>query len=117
MNFQTVGPTVTLISRNRFVANTKPGSNTGTSIFITNGFVAGMTVEDNLFQGNVGSSAADINTPGAATPSSGIIIRNNTSIDDQTFAVINNTTGTQVLDNTITKTDPARGERHSDLAL
>ena len=110
MNIQTVGPAVTLISRNRFVANNKlAGSDpdSGTSIFITNGFVTGLTVEDNLFEGNVGDSAADINTPGTATPSSGITIRNNTSMDDSTFAVINNTTGTQVLDNSITHTNPA----------
>ena len=110
MNFETVGPAVTLISRNRFVANNKLAGvnpNSGTSIFITNGAVVGLTVEDNLFQGNVGNSAADINTPGGATPSTGITIRNNTSIDDDTFAVLNLTAGTQVLNNSITHTNPA----------
>ena len=78
---------------------------------MTNGFVAGMTVQDNLFQDNTGPNAADINTPGAATPSSGILIQNNTSDADQTFAVINNTTGTQILNNTIldaARSPPAR---------
>ena len=71
-------------------------------------------MEDNLFQGNVGNTAADINTPGIATPSSGITIRNNTSIDDATFAVMNNTTGTQVLNNTITHpTQRRRAARQS----
>ena len=67
-----------------------------------------MTVENNLFQGNVGSSAADINTPGS-TPllSSGITVSNNTSIDDDTFFVINDTTGTSVSNNTITHTNPS----------
>ena len=109
MNIHTVGPEVTLIRQNRFVANTKvPGTNpnSGTSIFVTNGHVAGMMIEDNLFQGNVGTSAADINTPGGAIPSSGITVRNNTSIDDSTFFVVNNTTGTQIANNTITHTDP-----------
>ena len=101
-NFHTVvGPGTTLIQGNRFVANTGPNPSDGSSIFVTNGFVHGMTVQDNLFQGNTGPSAANINTPGAATPSSGILIQNNTSDADQTFAVINNTTGTQVLNNTI----------------
>ncbi len=69
MNFHTVGPDVTLIRQNRFVANTKVPADpdSGSGIFVTNGPVAGMTVEDNLFQGNVGASAADINTPGTAT--------------------------------------------------
>ena len=110
MNFHTAGPEVTLFSRNRFVENNKlPGinANSGTSIFVTNGFVVGLTVENNLFQGNVGNEPAGINTAGAATPSSGITIQNNTSIDDDTFAVITNTTGTRVLNNTITHTNPA----------
>ena len=64
-------------------------------------------MEDNLFQGNVGFGGADINTPGAAAPSTGITIQNNTSIDDDTFVVINNTTGTRILNNTITHTNPA----------
>ena len=105
LNFHTVGPGATMIRHNRFVANTGPNASDGSSIFVTNGFVAGMTVEENLFQGNVGPNAADINTPGAATPSTGIVIRNNTSDADQTFAVINNTSGTQILDNTIVKPD------------
>ena len=40
MNINTVGPDVTLIRQNRFVANTKvpaTNANSGTSIFITNG--------------------------------------------------------------------------------
>ena len=82
--------------------NTGPNPSDGTSIFITNGFVAGMTVQNNLFENNTAPNAADINTPGVPdTPSTGILIQNNTSNVDQTFAVINNTTGTQILNNTI----------------
>ena len=112
MNIHTVGPDVTLIRQNRFVANIKvrdpaPNPNSGTGVFVTSGHVVGMTVEDNLFQGNVGPNAADVNTPGDGTPSSGITVRNNVSIDDATFIVMDNTTGTEVSDNAITHTDPA----------
>src|SRR4029077_16755228 len=100
--FHTVGPGVTMIQGNRFVSNTGPNPSDGTSIFITNGFVAGMTVQNNLFENNTAPNAANITTPGVPdTPSTGILIQNNTSNADQTFAVINNTTGTQILNNTI----------------
>jgi hypothetical protein len=109
-NFNTAGPADTNIRSNRFVANNLPGPNAGSSIFVTNGSVAGLVIEENLFQGNVGdgaSSPADINTPGGATSSSGIVIRNNISVDDTTFLVANNTSGTEVTANSITQTNPA----------
>ena len=57
MNFHTVGPDVTAHHAEPVRRTTiGAGQNTGTSIFITNGPVIGMLVEDNLFQGNVGGA-------------------------------------------------------------
>lgn len=109
-NFNATGPAPTEVTQNRFVENNLAGPNSGTSVFVTNGTVSNLLVADNHFEGNVGdgtSNPADINTPGGASASSGITISGNTSVDDTTFLVINNTTGTQVTGNTITQTDPA----------
>ncbi len=110
-----------LISRNRFVANNKlPGErNSGSSIFITNGDRRRNDRSRTTCsrETSAAPTAADINTPGcgrrdAETPGS----RSGTTRASTTPRSPCSTTpaGTQVLNNTITHSDPDGGERHGD---
>jgi parallel beta-helix repeat protein len=108
------------VSGNRFVKNNNDPADgkSGSGIFLSNGVPNNLTITDNYFDDNDGNG--DVNTTGAGAGcatgvSSGdeaqdVVISHNVSIHDDgfenNFAVIFCTDGAQVIDNTVTYTDP-----------
>ena len=123
MQFFTGGtstPTST-VSGNRFVENNQDTADgrSGSGIFLSNGVPNNLTITGNYFDDNGGGNG-DVNTTGAGAGcasgvSSGddaqdVVISHNVSVHDDgsenNFAVIFCTVGAQVVDNTVTYTDP-----------
>ena len=68
-----------------------------------------MTVADNLFERHVSAAVNSIGDPNPANRSTGLVVRNNRSVDDSSFAVVNNTAGALIDQNQATKPATATG--------
>jgi parallel beta-helix repeat protein len=93
------------ISGNFIADNTREGNvdsnpQTGTGVFISNGPADNTSISDNTFSGD---SQTAINFAGeAGTPSTGLVVDGNHSINDSTFVVAVNSTDALIQDNIIT---------------
>ena len=106
MNVNAAGPARSTIARNRFTANNRGTiGQAGTGVVFTSGPANDVTVSDNLFERH-GSAA--VNSIGdGSNRSVGIVISANRSVDDSSFAVINNANGALVERNQATKAPSA----------
>ena len=102
MNVNAAGPVRSTIARNRFTANNAGGGDdSGTGVLFTSGPANDVTVSDNLFERH---TSAAVNSIGdGSNRSVGIVISTNSSVDDSSFAVINNANGALVERNQATK--------------
>jgi parallel beta-helix repeat protein len=100
-----VGSMHATIAHNFIADNTSEGNvdsngQTGTGVFISNGPADNTTISDNTFSDD---SQTAINFAGeTGTPSTGLLIDGNRSINDSTFVVATNSTNAVVEDNTVT---------------
>ncbi|WP_433803231.1 right-handed parallel beta-helix repeat-containing protein [Actinomycetospora sp. CA-084318] len=108
MNVSSAGPAPSTIARNRFAANNAvPDPEGGTGVLITSGPGNALTISDNLFTGH---QIAAVNSIGDdSNRSTGLVIRDNRSVDDGNLAVINNANGALVTRNIATKSATAIG--------
>ena len=108
MNVDAAGPARSTIARNRFTANnTGGGDDSGTGVLFTSGAANNVTVSDNLFERHTSAAVNSIGDPNPANRSVGIVISANRSVDDSSFAVINNANGALVERNEATKAPSA----------
>jgi hypothetical protein len=108
MNVNATGPARSTIARNRFTANnTGGGDDSGTGVLFTSGPANDVTVSDNLFERHNSAAVNSIGDPNPANRSVGIVISANRSVDDSSFAVINNANGALVERNQATKAPSA----------
>ncbi|MEU8586775.1 right-handed parallel beta-helix repeat-containing protein [Streptomyces sp. NPDC048664] len=104
INFHSDGTVATLIRHNRFFADNQTGSAGGAGVFVSNGPANDTTITENSFSGH---SSAAVNTTGSTADfSHDLLITDNTSTDDATFAVVVNARSTRVTGNVVTHTDP-----------
>jgi hypothetical protein len=93
------------ISRNYIVNNNDEGNvgnngQTGTGVFISNGPADNTTITKNIFGQD---SQTAINFAGTSgTPSSGLVVSSNSSINDSTFVVATNSTNALIENNKVT---------------
>jgi len=106
MNVNAAGPARSTIARNRFTANNAGGGDdSGTGVLFTSGPANDVTVSDNLFERH---TSAAVNSIGdGSNRSVGIVVSANRSVDDSSFAVINNADGALVERNQATKAPSA----------
>lgn len=104
MNVNATGPARSTIARNRFTANNR-GPQGGTGVLFTSGAANDVTVSDNLFERHASAAVNSIGDP--SHRSTGIVISANRSVDDSSFAVINNADGAVVDRNQATKAPSA----------
>ena len=103
MNVNSVGPAPSTIARNRFTANNRGGDpQGGAGILFTSGPANNVTVADNLFERHVSAAVNSIGDPDPANRSTGLVVRNNRSVDDSSFAVVNNPPGGLIYQNQAT---------------
>jgi hypothetical protein len=108
MNVNTPGPAPSTIARNRIERNNAiPADSGGTGVLITSGAADGLTISDNLFGGHTSAAVNSIGDP--ANRSTGLVVRDNRSVDDATLAVINNADGALVTRNIATKSPTISG--------
>ncbi len=108
MNVDAAGPARSTIARNRFTANNRGNiGQAGTGVLFTSGAANNVTVSDNLFERHGSAGVNSIGDPNPANRSTGIVIRANRSVDDSSFAVINNANGAVVDGNQATKAPSA----------
>jgi hypothetical protein len=108
MNVNATGPARSTIARNRFTANNRGGGDdSGTGVLFTSGPANAVTVSDNLFERHTSAAVNSIGDPDPAHRSTGIVIRANRSVDDSSFAVVNNADGAVVDGNQATKAPSA----------
>jgi Right handed beta helix region len=108
MNVNAAGPARSTIARNRFTANNAGGGDdSGTGVLFTSGPANDVTVSDNQFEGHTSAAVNSIGDPNPNNRSVGIVISTNRSIDDSSFAVINNANGALVERNQATKAPSA----------
>ncbi len=108
MNVNATGPVRSTIARNRFTANNRGGDpQAGTGVLFTSGPANDVTVSDNLFERHGSAAVNSIGDPDPTDRSVGIVIRANRSVDDSSFAVINNANGAIVDGNQATKAPSA----------
>jgi Right handed beta helix region len=108
MNVNAAGPVRSTIARNRFTANNAGGGDdSGTGVLFTSGAANDVTVSDNLFERHTSAAVNSIGDPNPANRSVGIVISTNRSVDDSSFAVINNANGALVERNQATKAPAA----------
>ncbi len=79
---------------------------TGTGVFISNGAADDTSITHNVFGDD---SQTAINFAGGASPSEGLVVADNTSLDDSTFVVAVNSTNATIQDNRITVVGPVPG--------
>ncbi len=91
----------TEIEHNAFINNSLGSTNEGgTGVFISSGPADATTIENNSFTGDRETA---VNTAGdSSNPSTGLVIADNTSVDDATFLVATNTVNALVDGNSIT---------------
>jgi parallel beta-helix repeat protein len=88
------------IADNTSEGNVDSNGQTGTGVFISNGPADNTTISANTFSDD---SQTAINFAGATgTPSTGLVVDGNRSINDSTFVVATNSTNAVVEDNTVT---------------
>jgi hypothetical protein len=108
MNVNAAGTARSTIARNRFTANNAGGGDdSGTGVLFTSGAANNVTVSDNLFERHSSAAVNSIGDPNPANRSVGIVISANRSVDDSSFAVINNANGALVERNQATKAPSA----------
>ena len=108
MNVDAAGPVRSTIARNRFTANNRGIiGQAGTGVLFTSGAANDVTVSDNLFERHGSAAVNSIGDPNPANRSVGIVISTNRSVDDSSFAVINNANGALVERNQATKAPSA----------
>jgi hypothetical protein len=108
MNVNAAGPVRSTIARNRFTANNRGIiGQAGTGVLFTSGAANDVTVSDNLFERHGSAAVNSIGDPDPANRSVGIVISTNRSVDDSSFAVINNANGALVERNQATKASSA----------
>ena len=108
MNVDAAGPARSTIAKNRFTANNRGTiGQAGTGVLFTSGAANGITVSDNLFERHGSAAVNSIGDPNPANRSVGIVISANSSVDDSSFAVINNANGALVERNQATKAPSA----------
>jgi hypothetical protein len=106
MNVNATGPARSTIARNRFTANnTGNVGQAGTGVLFTSGAANGVTVSDNLFERHASAGVNSIGDP--SNRSTGLVVSGNRSVDDASFAVINNADGAVVSGNQATKAPSA----------
>ncbi|NMO92290.1 nitrous oxide reductase family maturation protein NosD [Actinomycetospora sp. TBRC 11914] len=106
MNVNATGPARSTISRNRFTANNSgPVGPAGTGVLFTSGAADGVTVSDNLFERHASAAVNSIGDP--SDRSTGLVVSGNRSVDDASFAVVNNADGAVVDGNQATKAPSA----------
>jgi hypothetical protein len=106
MNVNAAGPTRSTIARNRFTANNRGTiGQAGTGVVFTSGPANAVTVSDNLFERHGSAAVNSIGDP--TSRSVAIIISANRSVDDSSFAVIDNANGALVERNQATKAPSA----------
>ena len=102
MNVNAAGTAPSTIARNRFTANNRGADGpAGTGILFTSGAANNVTVSDNLFERH--SEAGVNNIAGTGLRSTNLVVRNNRSVDDSSFAVVNNTSNALIDQNQATK--------------
>lgn len=104
VNVQNPDPTQpTEIAHNAFIDNsTVDSAQSGTGVFISNGPADSTTIEDNSFTGD---DQAAVNTAGTTSNlSTGLVIADNTSVNDATFLVATNTVDALVDGNAVSVT-------------
>ena len=108
MNVNATGPVRSTIARNRFTANNRGTiGQAGTGVLFTSSAANDVTVSDNLFERHGSAAVNSIGDPNPANRSVGIVISANRSVDDSSFAVINNANGALVERNQATKAPSA----------
>jgi parallel beta helix pectate lyase-like protein len=108
MNVNAIGPVRSTIARNRFTANNRGTiGQAGTGVLFTSGPANDVTVSDNLFERHGSAAVNSIGDPAPNDRSVGIVISTNRSVDDSSFAVINNANGATVERNQATKAPSA----------
>jgi hypothetical protein len=106
MNVSTPGPVRSTITRNRFTANNNgTDPNAGTGVLFTSGPADDVVVTDNLFERHASAAVNSIGDPN--NRSTGLVISTNRSVDDSSFAVVNNVDGGVVDGNQATKASSA----------
>jgi hypothetical protein len=108
MNVDAAGPVRSTIARNRFTANNRGTiGQAGTGVLFTSGAANDVIVSDNLFERHGSAAVNSIGDPNPANRSVGIVVSANRSVDDSSFAVINNANGALVERNQATKAPSA----------
>ncbi|WP_225926471.1 right-handed parallel beta-helix repeat-containing protein [Pseudonocardia abyssalis] len=100
INFNSNGSEPTLIQRNLFDGNNRGGGEGGQGVFNTSGAANDVLVSDNLFRNH---GVAAFNTIGDNPRSTGLVFRDNESVDDATLAVVNQSSGVRIEFNRATK--------------